>query len=207
MARASTDPTAVPAGGASYNPRTGTYARGAAAYGPYNSRAAAQAWNPRTGTYAQTRQGGNVYGSWGSTSVQRGDDWVNTKRVTNNRTGATTRVTRTDDGAAVSRRGPGGSTVVAGSGGNVYAGNDGNVYRRGDDGWQKRENGDWSTADTPVRAGTQTADRLERDRASRDSGRTRTQDYGSYKRGGSARGSAGSYRGGGGRARGGGRRR
>lgn len=216
--------------GASYNPRTGTYARGAAAYGPYNSRAAAQAWNPRTGTYAQTRQGGNVYGSWGSTSVQRGDDWVNTKRVTNNQ-GTTTRVTRTDDGAAVSRRGPGGGGVAVGSGGNVYAGNDGNVYRRGDDGWQKREGGDWSSVDTPERSGTQTADRagtqttsragqsgatpqvdratmdrLERDQTSRDSGRNRTSDYGNYKRGGSSRGSAGSYRSGG-RARGGGRRR
>ena len=29
--------------GASYNPRTGTYARGAAAYGPYGSRSAGQA--------------------------------------------------------------------------------------------------------------------------------------------------------------------
>ena len=36
--------------GASYNPRTGTYARGAAAYGPYGSRAAGQAYNPRTGS-------------------------------------------------------------------------------------------------------------------------------------------------------------
>ncbi len=214
--------------GASYNPRTGTYARGAAAYGPYNSRAAAQAWNPRTGTYAQTRQGSNVYGSWGSTSVQRGDDWVNTKRVTNSQ-GTTTRVTRTDDGAAVSRRGPGGGGVAVGSGGNVYAGNDGNVYRRGDDGWQKREDGGWSTVDTPERtgdrAGTQatnqtgrsgttgtpnrgTIDRLEGDRTSRNSGRTRTRDYGSYKRGGSSRGSAGSYRSGGrSGGRGGGRRR
>ncbi len=51
--------------GASYNPRTGTYARGASAYGPYGSRSAGQAYNPRTGTYGQTRQGSNVYGNWG----------------------------------------------------------------------------------------------------------------------------------------------
>ena len=212
--------------GASYNPRTGTYARGAAAHGPYNSRAAAQAWNPRTGTYAQTRQGSNVYGSWGSTSVQRGDSWAQTARVTNNVTGATTRVTATDQGAAVSRRGPGGTAVAVD--GNLYAGNDGNVYRREDDGWQKREDGDWSTVDTPERSGertgAQTPDRagqpgaptrsegdrstvgqLERDRTSRDSGQTRTRDYGSYKRGGSTRGSAGSYRSGGGARGGGGR--
>ncbi|HKO92736.1 MAG TPA: hypothetical protein VJU61_16390, partial [Polyangiaceae bacterium] len=51
---------------ARYNPRTGTYSRGAAAYGPYGARAAGSAYNPRTGAYATTRQGSNVYGSWGS---------------------------------------------------------------------------------------------------------------------------------------------
>ena len=61
---------------------TGTYARGAFAYGPYGARGAAQAYNPRTGTYAQTRQGSGVYGSWGSSYVQRGDDWASTKRFT-----------------------------------------------------------------------------------------------------------------------------
>ncbi len=71
--------------GARYNPTTGTYSRGAAAYGPYGSRAAGQAYNPRTGAYGQTRQGSNVYGSWGSTQVQRGDQWASTSRVTNTR--------------------------------------------------------------------------------------------------------------------------
>ena len=80
---------------ARYNPYTGTYARGAVAWGPYGARGAAQAYNPRTGTYAQTRQGSSVYGSWGSTYVQRGDDWAQTSRVTNRVTGNTTRVTRT----------------------------------------------------------------------------------------------------------------
>ena len=64
--------------GARYNPRTGTYARGAAAYGPYGARGAAAAYNPRTGTAAGTRQGSNVYGSWGQTGVQRGDQWAST---------------------------------------------------------------------------------------------------------------------------------
>ena len=93
--------------GARYNPRTGTYARGAAAYGPYGARGVAQAYNPRTGTYAATRQGSNVYGSWGSTGVQRGDDWAQTNRYTNNRTGTTTRTIRTDEGSAVTKRGAG----------------------------------------------------------------------------------------------------
>ena len=100
---------------ARYNPTTGTYSRGAAAWGPYGARGAGQAYNPRTGTYAQTRQGSNVYGSWGSTSVQRGDQWAQTARVTNNRTGTTTRVTQgSGGGEAISRNtpGPGGSTVA-----------------------------------------------------------------------------------------------
>ena len=134
--------------GARYNPRTGTYARGAAAYGPYGARGVAQAYNPRTGTYAQTRQGSNVYGSWGSTTVQRGDDWAKTSRVTNDRTGNTTRVTQGDDGGAkVTRRTDDGrSSVARTEGGDVYAGHDGNVYRKQGDSWQKYQNGSWGDA-------------------------------------------------------------
>jgi hypothetical protein len=219
--------------GARYNPRTGTYSRGAAAYGPYGSRGVAQAYNPRTGTYAQTRQGSNVYGSWGSTSVQRGDDWAKTNRYTNRQTGTTTRTVRTDEGSAVSKRGPGGGGVVAGSGGNIYAGNDGNAYRRQDGTWQKYENGGWSNTDrqpsgerpTPSssnrsttaqnpRPGTersstvdrQTMDQLNKDSRARTEGAQRSGSYGSYKSGTGTR-STGSYRGGGGGARGGGGRR
>ena len=137
--------------GARYNPRTGTYARGAAAYGPYGARGVAQAYNPRTGTYAQTRQGSNVYGSWGSTQVQRGDDWANTNRYTNNRTGNTTRTVRSSEGNAVIRKGDQGGRVAAGSGGDVYAGRDGNVYRKQDGTWQKYDNGNWNN--TPNQPG------------------------------------------------------
>jgi hypothetical protein len=215
--------------GARYNPRTGTYARGAAAYGPYGARGVAQAYNPRTGTYAQTRQGSNVYGSWGSTAVQRGDDWARTNRYTNRQTGTTTRTVRTDDGGAVTRRGSEGF-VGAGSGGNVYAGHDGNVYRRQDGTWQKYDNGGWSNTDrqpsgerpTPTgeragtanRAGTTdrgTMDQLNRDSRARSEGAQRSRDYSNYRSGSSRSGSGGygSYRGGGGGMRrgGGGRRR
>ena len=128
-----------------YNPRTGTYSRGAAAWGPYGARGAASAYNPRTNTAARTRQGSNVYGSWGSTSVARGDSWANTKRVTNNATGNTTRVTQgSGGGTAVTRRGPGdtGGGIAKTGGGDIYAGNDGNVYRRQDGQWQS-----WGGAD------------------------------------------------------------
>jgi hypothetical protein len=211
--------------GARYNPRTGTYSRGAAAYGPGGSRGVAQAYNPRTGTYAQTRQGSNVYGSWGSTSVQRGDDWATTNRYTDRRTGTTTRTIRTDEGAAVTKRGPGGNTAVGvGDGGNVYAGHDGNVYRRENGTWQKHENGGWQNTDrqptgdrpTPSQqsagstSGARAADRgtvdqLNRDSAARAEGSTRTSSYGTYK-GGSGTANTGSYRSGGASRSGGGMR-
>jgi hypothetical protein len=135
--------------GARYNPSTGTYARGAFAYGPYGARGAAQAYNPRTGTYAATRQGSNIYGSWGSTHVQRGDDWANTRRFTNS-SGNTTRVTRGDQGGMISRRGPDGGGFVGGRGENVYAGRDGNVYRRDQSGnWSKWDSGSWNNVNRP----------------------------------------------------------
>ena len=186
---------------ARYNPYTGTYARGAAAYGPYGARGAAQAYNPRTGTYAATRQGSNVYGNWGSSYVQRGDDWARTGHVTNRRTGTTTSGIRTDEGGAVRRSGPGGSGFVGGNGDNVYAGHDGNVYKRGDDGsWQKRENGGWNNTNRPDPS---TSGQLDRDRAARAEGATRTKDYGNYRSSGGR--SAGTYRSGGGSRGGGGR--
>lgn len=156
--------------GARYNPSTGTYARGAFAYGPYGARGAAQAYNPRTGTYAQTRQGSNVYGSWGSTHVQRGDDWVNTKRFTNS-AGNTTRVTRGDQGGMISRRGPDGGGFVGTRGDNVYAGRDGNVYRRDSSGnWQKWENGGWNSPNRPEQRGSGSVrDSMMNDRARAES--------------------------------------
>jgi hypothetical protein len=138
--------------GARYNPRTGTYARGAAAYGPYGARGVAEAYNPRTGAYGRTSQGSGVYGSWGRTGVQRGDQWATTSRVTNNRTGTTTRATQTSGGgAAVSRTGPQGTSGAARTAsGDVYAGRDGNVYRKQDGGWQKYDNGGWNSVQQPT---------------------------------------------------------
>ena len=195
--------------GARYNPRTGNYSRGAVAWGPYGAAGVGSAYNPRTGAVGTTRQGSNVYGSWGSTAVQRGDDWAVTSRATNRATGNTTRVTRTDEGAAVSRNQPGagGGFVAKGDEGNVYAGRDGNVYRKEGDTWQKHDGGDWSNAERPT---PNTTSQLEKDRTSRAQGAEKTRDYSDAKRAGSSgattRSSGSSYRGGGSRG-GGGRRR
>jgi hypothetical protein len=215
---------------ARYNPRTGTYSRGAVAWGPYGARGAATAYNPRTGAYGRTQQGSGVYGSWGSTSVQRGNQWAQTARVTNRVTGTTTRATRTSGGGeAVRRSGPQGSGGVARTGsGDVYAGRDGNVYRRQDGSWQKYDNGSWGSVNTPQprsttsgattrpSTGSETVGQLDRDRAARSEGTTRTRDYsstrsssgsGSNRATGSYRPSGGARTGGGGMRAGGGRRR
>jgi hypothetical protein len=215
---------------ARYNPRTGTYSRSASAWGPYGSRTVGEAYNPRTGTYARTNQGSGVYGSWGATSVQRGDQWAQTARVTNRATGTTTRVTQgSGGGTAVTRRGPGADSGVVRTGnGDVYAGRDGNVYRRDEGGgWSKYDNGSWSPADRPTPSGDRAADRagnagtatprtgdtvgqLNRDSAARSEGSTRTRDYGSVRSsgGGASRpGGYGTYRPSGGGFRGGGGRR
>ena len=217
---------------AAYNPRTGTYARGGAIYGPYGARGFAQAWNPRTGTYAQTRQGGNIYGNWGSTYVQRGDNWVKTGRVTNNITGTTTRGLRTSEGGgAITRKTNDGRTTIARSGqtGDVYAGRDGNVYRKSDGTWQKWESGGWNPVEKPdtkldrqknldsrfgqgnTNFDQSTLNQLERDRSNRMEAERRQRDLNNYNRNRGGRSSAGSYRGGGMRGgggfRGGGRRR
>jgi hypothetical protein len=204
--------------GARYNPSTGTYARGAAAYGPSGARGAVSAYNPRTGTRAATARGSNVYGSWSSTAVQRGDQWAQSSRVTRNATGNTGRVTRgSGGGTAVSKRGPQGGGAVGRTGsGDVYAGRDGNVYRNSGGSWQKYDSGSWNnvqrqsqgqTYQSQTRASSvdrSTYDGLNRDASARASGNQRTRDYSNYQRSGGA--SAGSYRSsGGGRSYGGGR--
>lgn len=210
--------------GAVYNPYTGTYARGATAYGPYGSRTFAQAYNPRTGTYAQTRQGNNIYGSWGSTYVQRGDDWAQTARVSNNLTGNSAAGIRTSEGAAlVTGKGNNGRVTVGRTeDGDIYAGRDGNIYKNSGNGWQKYENGNWNSAGgSNVRSqntsisgrpnltqksnstsgiggiDSSTYEQLNRDRLSRKEGSIRTNDLSTYRSNMGGRSSAGSFRGGG----------
>jgi uncharacterized membrane protein YgcG len=142
--------------GAQYNPRTGTYSRGASAYGPYGSRSYAQAYNPRTGAYGQTRQGSNVYGNWGTSSVQRGDNWAQTAHAENYRKGTSTSGIRTSEGgAAINREGRMGNETTIGrtQGGDIYAGRDGNVYRKTEGGGWEQGNGSggWNPVDTPDR--------------------------------------------------------
>jgi hypothetical protein len=195
--------------GAAYNPRTGTYARGATAYGPYGSRSYAQAYNPRTGTYAQTRQGSNVYGNWGTSTVQRGDNWAQTAHSQNYRTGSSTSAIRTSEGSgAVTRSGQAGRTTVGQTqGGDIYAGHDGNVYKKTDSGWEQANANRPSPASTSTattRQGTGTAttrptttsptstSQLNRDAKARSSGNTATTNRSTWQSSGATRAGAGS---------------
>jgi hypothetical protein len=220
-------------GWAAYNPRTGTYARGGAVFGPYGSRSFQQAYNPRSGAYGQTRQGSNIYGNWGSSYVQRGDDWAHTGHVTNYVTGRTTTGARTSEGgAAIHSNGPAGSSTIARTGsGDIYAGHDGNVYRKQNGSWQKWNDGGWSPVENPKenknggrpdssaskgdRAGGDSGTRnqspngnqLDHDRNARQEGDRRSKDSRDYSLNRGGRNSAGSYRFGGGGRAGFGRRR
>jgi hypothetical protein len=97
--------------------------------------------------------------------------------VTNNRTGATTRVTQgSGGGAAVTRNGVANNSGVVRTGsGDVYAGRDGNVYRKQDGGgWQQYGGGgDWNSAQQP---NPQQREQLNRDSAARAEGAQRTND-------------------------------
>jgi hypothetical protein len=215
--------------GASYNPNTGTYKRGAMAWGPTGAQGAASAYNPRTGTYAGTRQGSNVYGSWGSTHVQRGDDWVRSQRVTDSQGNSKWKAQGSGGGSAVGVRGEQGGGFVGKKGDDVYAGRDGNVYRKSDGGgWQQWEQGGgWNDVNRPSGGGDRPSQQpsrgdgsrpsqqptasqrpaggdtgqLDREARARSQGQQRTKDYGSYQRGGG--GSSSGSRGGGSRGGGG----
>jgi hypothetical protein len=189
------------------------------------------AYNPRTGSAAGTRQGSNVYGSWGSSHVQRGDDWVKTQRVTDNNGNTKWQAQGSGGGSYKGWNTENRQGFVGKKGDDVYAGRDGNVYKKGDNGWQTWDKGNgWSDVggsgnrpsqqpsggrggDRPS-AGTQpSTGQLDRDAQARQQGSRQTRDYGNYQRSGgqASQGSRGGYsggsRGGGGRGGGGGRRR
>ena len=121
--------------GARYNPRTGTYARGAAAYGPYGARGAAQAYNPRTGAYGADAAGLERLRQLGTDrACSAATSGRGRHRVHQQRAPAPPRARRTGsgggDGGHANRTGAARRRVGRTGGGDVYAGRDGNVYRK-----------------------------------------------------------------------------
>jgi len=133
--------------GASYNPNTGTYARGVSAAGPYNAGRAGQAYNPRTDTYAASYQRSNAYASWGESVVSRGDEWVRTANYSDSRGSAAGIETSQGGLAGTVQTDQTTAYVGKDANNNIYAGKDGNVYRRSDDGWSSYSDGTWQSVD------------------------------------------------------------
>jgi len=171
--------------------------------------------------YAQTRQSSNVYGNWGSSYVQRGDNWARTAGTYNYRNGNSNAAIGTGEGrGAVTRSGNRGqTTVVRNQEGEIFAGHDGHVYRRNGNGYQRYDNsGNWinstgrdvvrdpgNTIPTGPRPGVgsridgSTYNQLNRDAGARREGARRAQALQNYRSNMGGRAAAGSFRGGGGR--------
>ncbi len=136
--------------GTSYNPNTGTYARGASASNGYGYRAAGEAYNPYTGAYGATRQGGNAYGSWGQSVVSKNGNTAYTQHASNAYGSAGTVQTSAGGKGAATSTAYGNTAAGKTSNGDMYAGHDGNVYKNTGSGWQKYDNGSWNTVQKPT---------------------------------------------------------
>ena len=147
VGRAAYGPYGAVGGSAWFNPATGRYGRAATAQTWYGGRTAAAAYNPWTGGYGATRQGSSPYAQWGRSAAVRGDDWARSRHVTTDR--GTVGGIQSSQGSAAWARGAGGGTVAKGSGNNVYAGKDGNLYRKDASGnWsQYGGGGNWNSVD------------------------------------------------------------
>ena len=149
------------AGGAAwYNPSTGRYGRASTVQTPWGGRTYSSSYNPYTGVASARAGGWSPYGSWGSSAVQRGDDWAVSNRVSNSQ--GTVRQTYTSEGGSMTKVRTDQGTVRVGqdANNNVYAGKDGNVYKRDSNGdWSKYENGGWNSVDKPQGDRTQSGTR------------------------------------------------
>ena len=143
-------PYGMAGGAAWYNPSTGRYGRASTVQTPYGGRTWSSSYNPYTGVASARAGGWSPYGSWGSTAVQRGDDWAASNRVSNSQ--GTVRHTYTSEGGSMTKVRTDQGTVRVGqdANNNVYAGKDGNVYKKDSSGsWSKYENGGWSSVEKP----------------------------------------------------------
>jgi hypothetical protein len=140
-----------------------------------------------------------VYGNWGTSGVQRGDQWATTSHATNYATGTTTRTAQTSQGGAAASRTGAAGTSFAGrtASGDLYAGHDGNVYKNTNGSWQKYGNGGFSNV--------QPSGQLNNDWRARGEGETRSSEFSRLRSGGGW--GSGSFRPSGGGSRGFGRRR
>jgi hypothetical protein len=121
---------------AAYNPATGTFSHGSYHYGPRGASEVHQAYNPFTDTYRGHVAGTNGYQSWGHSVATRGDDWASAGHVSG-AAGQVGHIETSGGRSVVGVQGAGGGRAVKTGSGDLYAGKDGNVYRRtGAGDWQ-----------------------------------------------------------------------
>ncbi len=137
--------------GAIYNPRTGTFSRGAYAYGPRGGALAREAYNPWTDTYAGQLKIKTPYGSWGRSVVTRDDEWARTGHRSNWK--GTAYGLETSKGGklvGVDRRYGNDGFIGKTKKDDLYVGRNGNIYKRdADGGWSHRSNNGWSPVELP----------------------------------------------------------
>jgi hypothetical protein len=158
-----------------YNPATGRYGRSATVQTPWGGRSAASAYNPWTGGYASTRQGHNAYSQWGSSVASRGNQWVQTGHVST--AGGSAYGYKTSGGkSGVITTGPNG-THGATNNNNVYAGHDGNVYKKNSNGSWSQYNNSNKSWQQPAAATQNTMHGLGSSDQARQRGQTQTQQF------------------------------
>ncbi len=195
---------------AAYNPRTGTYSRGAYAYGPAGSAATRSAYNPYTGTRAHAGRVDTAYGSAGRAAAHnprtgnaarggyRSNDYGTVGGVQTNRgSGAVAWDTQNSQGA-----------VAKGRNGNVYAGKDGNVYKRDSSGdWSSHSGNSWERSNNQQTRSSMNSQAQARSRGNQmtQSSSRQSSSYSRPSGSGGRSGGGGGGRSGGGRSGGGGR--
>ena len=136
--------------GKAYNPSTGTYARGASTSNAYGTQSAAQAYNPRTGAYGQTQQGSNANGSWGSSTVSKNGNTAYSQHQTTSQ-GTTGSIQTSNGGSAYGASGKYNSGAVGQTAnGNKYASANGTQYKNTGSGWQSDKGGSWNNVQKPT---------------------------------------------------------
>ncbi len=141
--------------GTSYNPNTGTYARGATTSTAYGKQAVGEAYNPYTGAYGATHQGSNAYGSWGQSVVSKNGNTAYTQHASNAYGSAGTVQTSAGGKGAATSTAYGNTAAGKTANGDMYAGHDGNVYKNTGSGWQTYNNGSWNNVEKPTTTSAQ----------------------------------------------------
>ncbi len=135
---------------AAYNPVTGAYGRRSAAWGPYQGAVTGPFYNPTTGAWGSGYRYANAYQGWGEGVVSRGGEWARGGYYYDRR-GAVGGGRPSQGAGFVGAAGDNGQGFIGRSQqGDIYAGKNGDVYKRDSNGaWYKGQNGFWSEVPAP----------------------------------------------------------